>query len=374
MDDQFQDQLLSTWITNDYPPRTSQDAVDPSKDVKLTVYHKPRGSKGAWCAIVQNESVRIAKKSGKRMLISIQTFERTWPNISLHQIRESLFLMTKEGPIQGLSKSHLTAENNGSFTGFIFQSIQKVNPYCLEVIITLFSKSEIYFGFNFTVEQKATFVGQSVSFKTHNSGSLGSRLVKAPDSKSPPSSPENSSDIESSGPQPQQRPKDDVLELPRFVPPPLVLPNPQYTVQQLGNVTVVPGNLDVSNGFVVSQQFVQLSDRKLKENIVDLSNALDIVSKLKGKTFTWKNNQQHCLGFIANEVEEVLPSIVVSDPSSGCKAISYVELFPVLVNSINEVNHKHNAEVTKLQRQLRMQFYLSLMIFALLVFFVIRLL
>ena len=32
MDDQFQDQLLSTWITNDYPPRTSQDAVDPSKE------------------------------------------------------------------------------------------------------------------------------------------------------------------------------------------------------------------------------------------------------------------------------------------------------------------------------------------------------
>jgi hypothetical protein len=100
---------------------------------------------------------------------------------------------------------------------------------------------------------------------------------------------------------------------------------------------------------------VQLSDRKLKENIMDLSNSLEIVGKLKGKTFTWKNNKQYCLGFIANEVEEVLPSIVISDPSSGCKAISYVELIPILTNSINEVHHKHGQELNKLKRQLRVQ-------------------
>jgi hypothetical protein len=86
---------------------------------------------------------------------------------------------------------HITSTNS--------QSIQKVNPNCVEIIITLFSKAEIYFYFNFTTESPHTeFVGQSISFKTHNSGSLGSRPPKTSvESKSPiSSSPDNSSDVE----------------------------------------------------------------------------------------------------------------------------------------------------------------------------------
>jgi len=55
------------------------------------------------------------------------------------------------------------------------------------------------------------------------------------------------------------------------------------------------------------------SDYRLKENIVNLPNALATVSQLKPRQFDWKETGNTTTGFIAHELAEVLPHAVTGD-------------------------------------------------------------
>jgi hypothetical protein len=52
------------------------------------------------------------------------------------------------------------------------------------------------------------------------------------------------------------------------------------------------------------------SDYRLKENIKPMTNGLERVSKLKPVTYTWKENGKISEGFIAHELQEVVPDAV----------------------------------------------------------------
>jgi hypothetical protein len=62
------------------------------------------------------------------------------------------------------------------------------------------------------------------------------------------------------------------------------------------------------NGSSVAWQTT--SDYRLKENIVPLTNALDVVKNLKPKTSRWKESQAEDTGFIAHELQELFPQAV----------------------------------------------------------------
>jgi hypothetical protein len=55
------------------------------------------------------------------------------------------------------------------------------------------------------------------------------------------------------------------------------------------------------------------SDYRLKENIVDLPNALQTLSQLKPRQFDWKETGNTTTGFIAHELAEVLPQAVTGE-------------------------------------------------------------
>ena len=55
------------------------------------------------------------------------------------------------------------------------------------------------------------------------------------------------------------------------------------------------------------------SDYRLKENIIDLPNALQTVSNLKPRQFDWKETGNTTTGFIAHELAEVLPHAVTGE-------------------------------------------------------------
>ena len=71
--------------------------------------------------------------------------------------------------------------------------------------------------------------------------------------------------------------------------------------------------MSISSAGVISGNFNDTSDEKLKENIVSVSDgSLALVKQLRPVTFDWKdstrgNNQD---GFIAQEVKTVIPTIV----------------------------------------------------------------
>ncbi len=76
-----------------------------------------------------------------------------------------------------------------------------------------------------------------------------------------------------------------------------------YFYNPNGNV----GKISVSGS---NTSYVTSSDYRLKENIVPMTGALDVVSALKPVTYTWKVDGSEGQGFIAHELQEVVPDCV----------------------------------------------------------------
>tara|TARA_R100000008_G_scaffold60133_1_gene37731 strand:+ start:2174 stop:3487 length:1314 start_codon:yes stop_codon:yes gene_type:complete len=113
------------------------------------------------------------------------------------------------------------------------------------------------------------------------------------------------------------------------------------TIVTLGGDAVGEYAIDVTEGTdarnkIRATAFVTYSDEDLKENVQQMSNALDTVKSLKGVDFTWKKNGSHDIGFIAQEVEKLVPEVVHDHGSTGVKGVDYSRLTPILVEAIKE--------------------------------------
>lgn len=128
-------------------------------------------------------------------------------------------------------------------------------------------------------------------------------------------------------------------------------------------------------GKVYSSGGYTSSDRKLKENIEDVGNAMQIIASLKPRTYKYRQDGNYKLmnlpqgqhyGLVAQEVEEVLPELVVDaefntgkqtragkqEPPSpnkpprivieetgeiiNFKTLNYTELIPIVVKALQE--------------------------------------
>jgi len=91
----------------------------------------------------------------------------------------------------------------------------------------------------------------------------------------------------------------------------------------------------VGNGYLGTAAWTYLCDRRLKENIVDLDKGLKDILKLKPVRFDYIVGEKNQLGFIAQDVKEVLPELVITK-SDGYLGLKTDEIIPVLVNAIKE--------------------------------------
>jgi hypothetical protein len=78
------------------------------------------------------------------------------------------------------------------------------------------------------------------------------------------------------------------------------------------------------------------SDINLKTNINTLTNCYDVVNDLNPVGFKWIKNNKENVGFIAQEVEQVIP-IIVSD-NDKYKAIAETKIIAYLVGAIQELD------------------------------------
>jgi hypothetical protein len=97
------------------------------------------------------------------------------------------------------------------------------------------------------------------------------------------------------------------------------------------------------------------SDYRLKENVAPMTGALDKVSALKPVTYTWKLDGSSGQGFIAHELQAVIPDCVSGEKDGVDKdgkpkyqGIDTSFLVATLVSAIQELN----AKVTALETQL----------------------
>lgn len=137
---------------------------------------------------------------------------------------------------------------------------------------------------------------------------------------------------------------------------------------------------------VLSEGLLLTSDARLKENVQRVEGALDALSSLNGVSYNFKARKapvpdsapaceqeqqtreefmreyaemeaKRCsqlhYGFIAQEVEQVLPNLVKTD-NEGMLSLDYIGLVPLLVNAVNELRGELQAVRTD-NDQLRAQ-------------------
>ena len=117
-----------------------------------------------------------------------------------------------------------------------------------------------------------------------------------------------------------------------------------------GNVGIGKTNpstvLDV-NGAVTAAAFVTASDYRLKEECVILSDGLVKVNALKPTNFKWIGGGTSVNGFIAHEVQAIVPDAIIGekdaidlDGNPIYQKIDQLQLIPILVAAIQELSQK----------------------------------
>lgn len=97
--------------------------------------------------------------------------------------------------------------------------------------------------------------------------------------------------------------------------------------------------LEVSGSIKASGAVIQGSDKRLKENIEPIPFALDKIKDLRGVNYNLTGNSELEAGFIAQEVQEVIPE-VVSEDKNGYLGINYSGIIPYLVEAVKELKEE----------------------------------
>lgn len=116
--------------------------------------------------------------------------------------------------------------------------------------------------------------------------------------------------------------------------------------------------LHVSGNILATGSITEFSDRRFKTDMVELQGALASVLKLRGVEFDWRREEfpEHGfsdarqIGFIAQEVKEVVPEIVV-EGSDGYLSVDYAKLTPLLVEAI-QTQEEELAELRRANEEL----------------------
>ena len=98
------------------------------------------------------------------------------------------------------------------------------------------------------------------------------------------------------------------------------------------------GNLTVKGDVVAYSS----SDRRLKDEIIPISNPIEKINSIGGYSFVWNNKKQDIYkgkdyGVIAQEIEEILPELV-DTRENGYKSVKYDKLVSLLIEGIKELS------------------------------------
>jgi hypothetical protein len=133
--------------------------------------------------------------------------------------------------------------------------------------------------------------------------------------------------------------------------------NSYITMDSSGNIgmgTDTPTvKLHVIGSIYATTSVSWASDRRLKENITPIADAMSIVSKLNGYRYTRKDEDTGIvhIGLIAQEVEEVLPEVVTYHRADDSYSISYGNIAAVLVEAIKEQNNTITEQANIINKQ-----------------------
>jgi len=136
------------------------------------------------------------------------------------------------------------------------------------------------------------------------------------------------------------------------------------TVQYTGFIGYYGCLYGLESKYVYATYFT-LSDSRLKSNVQEMKDALAIIHKLRPVYFDYNfdyskveneqlktkmvNNDKNRLGFIAQEVQEILPQSVTKSESDSMLCIQYDDFIPLLVKGMQEQAAVINSLKTEIE-------------------------
>ena len=108
-----------------------------------------------------------------------------------------------------------------------------------------------------------------------------------------------------------------------------------------GGSSIVALTLDMSEAGAATfnNNVTAFSDERLKDNIETLEDGLAKVEQLRGVTYTRDDREE--IGVIAQEVEKILPEIVLTaDDEMGTKSVDYSRITAVLIEAVKELSER----------------------------------
>jgi putative lipoic acid-binding regulatory protein len=126
-----------------------------------------------------------------------------------------------------------------------------------------------------------------------------------------------------------------------------------FWIRTGGSTRVTVNNTSFSTTVPItsSGDITAFSDIRLKENVETIDNALDKVKSMRGVTYT--KDGKDGLGVIAQEVEEVIPQVVLTaDDEIGTKSVAYGNMVGLLIEAVKEQQEQIDAlknEITALK-------------------------
>ena len=121
----------------------------------------------------------------------------------------------------------------------------------------------------------------------------------------------------------------------------------------LGSSTKRYGGAYIDHLFI-NQYSTYPSDSRVKENVKDIENGLDKILELhpisydikesfydsipdkEGKQYAMEHGGKNRIGFISQEVQQIMPELVSEEPQSGLLGINTIDMIPYLVQAIKE--------------------------------------
>jgi len=95
--------------------------------------------------------------------------------------------------------------------------------------------------------------------------------------------------------------------------------------------------IDSSGNVVATGNVTAYSDARLKKDVSTIDNALDLVGKMRGVRYTRIDSEAKGVGVIAQEIQEVLPEVVMEGENLS---VAYGNIVGVLIEAIKELNAK----------------------------------
>lgn len=232
-------------------------------ELLVEVYQKSKLSRGQWQTVNSFDSIRISKKSGKVLRIKVT-------NLPVDITGELIIRFYELSPINCFEQQ----------VEILSQDIHNSEAHFQIKIFAVAKCCQFYANF---CTNNVEFSGQSVQFSTYDSGKA-------------PTSPDQTEVARASSPKQATR-----------SPSPESISTPQSTSTLQPDPLVINQSM-VVNGSIHAFEFVQYSDERLKSDIQRISNALELVSQLRGSKYVWKHNERKAYGLIAQGLRQLCTS------------------------------------------------------------------